>query len=119
MGVTEEKLMALADYENSAELTNLEKLVIRYAVEMTKTPVEVPYELFAELQRNLSDRQIVELTSAIAWENYRARYNHALGVESEGFSKDAFCPLPERVVAPQQTNDSRQYAERITDKIRD
>lgn len=36
-----------------------------------------------------------ELTSAIAWENYRARNNHALGVESEGFSKGAFCPLPE------------------------
>ena len=94
-GVTETKLMALADYQRSADLTDLEKLAVRYAVEMTKTPVNVPDELFAELKGNFSDKQIVELTSAIAWENYRARNNHALGVESEGFSKGAFCPLPE------------------------
>jgi len=87
--------MALADYETSAELTDLEKLVVRYAVEMTKTPVEVPDSLFENLKRNFSDRQLVELTSAIAWENYRARNNHALGIESEGFSKGAFCPMPQ------------------------
>jgi alkylhydroperoxidase family enzyme len=87
--------MALADYEASPDLTELEKLAVRYAVEMTKTPVEVPDALFAELRKNLSDKQIVELTSAIAWENYRARNNHALGVESEGFSKGASCPLPD------------------------
>ena len=98
-GVTEEKLAALADYERSPELTDLEKLVVRYAVEMTKTPVDVPDELFEKLKRHLSDRQIVELTSAIAWENYRARNNHALGIESEGFSAGAFCPLPEHPVA--------------------
>lgn len=93
--MSETKLMALADYETSAELTDLEKLVVRYAVEMTKTPVEVPDSLFENLKRNFSDRQLVELTSAIAWENYRARNNHALGIESEGFSKGAFCPMPQ------------------------
>ena len=36
----------------------------------------------------------VFLTSALAWENYRARFDHALGVEAEGFSDGAFCPLP-------------------------
>lgn len=90
--------MALPSYEKSSEFTELEKLVIRYAVEMTRTPVDVPDELFAELKRNFNDRQIVELTSAIAWENYRARNNHALGMESEDFSKGAFCPLPETLV---------------------
>lgn len=97
-GVTDEKLMALPDYESSPDLTGLEKLVIRYAVEMTRTPVEVPDELFAELRQRFSDQQTVELTSAIAWENYRARNNHALGVESEGFSKGAFCPLPQAAI---------------------
>jgi alkylhydroperoxidase family enzyme len=97
-GVTDEKLMALSDYENSPNLTELEKVVIRYAVEMTRTPVEVPDELFAQLKERFSDQQIVELTSAIAWENYRARNNHALGLESEGFSKGAFCPMPQAAV---------------------
>jgi alkylhydroperoxidase family enzyme len=63
---------------------------------MTQTPVEVSDELFDSLRRHFTAKQLVEITSAIAWENYRARNNHALGVESEGFSKGAFCPLPER-----------------------
>jgi len=62
---------------------------------MTVTPVEIPDELFAELRKHFDDRQLVELTGAIAWENFRARFNHALGIESEGFSKKAYCPLPE------------------------
>jgi alkylhydroperoxidase family enzyme len=70
--------------------------VLDYAVAMTKTPLEVPEELFAGLARELSRAQLVELTAAIAWENYRARFDHALGVEAQGFSDGAFCPVPER-----------------------
>ena len=88
--------MALAEYESSPDLSDLEKLVVLYAVEMTRTPVEVSDGLFEELKSHFNSRQLVELTSAIAWENYRARNNHALGLESEGFSKGAFCPMPER-----------------------
>jgi len=95
-GLTEKKLMALADVESSADLTELEKLVLRYAVAMTQTPVDVSDELFAELKRHFNERQLVELTSAVAWENYRARFDHAFGIEAEGFSEGAFCPLPER-----------------------
>jgi 4-carboxymuconolactone decarboxylase len=88
--------MALADFESSAALSELEKLVVRYAVAMTLTPVEVADQLFSGLMQHFSDRQLVELTSAIAWENYRARFDHAFGIEAEGFSKGAFCPLPAR-----------------------
>ena len=91
--------MALPDFESSAAFSEMEKLVLRYAVAMTETPVEVPDALFNELARRLSPEQLVELTSAIAWENYRARFDHAFGIESAGFSEGAFCPLPERAGA--------------------
>lgn len=68
--------------------------MLRYAEAMTRTPVTVPDELFAALRAHLDPRQMVELTSAIAWENYRARYDHAFGIEAQGFSEGAFCPLP-------------------------
>ena len=97
--MTEAQLRDLPDYQASAAFSALEKLVIEYAVEMTKTPLEVPDHLFAALRSELSDAQLVELTAAIAWENYRARFNHALGIEAQGFSAGAFCPLPERRVA--------------------
>ena len=68
--------------------------MLRYAAAMTSTPTEVPNEIFQPLCKYFDDSQIVELTSAIAWENYRARFDHALGVESQEFSDGAFCPLP-------------------------
>lgn len=86
--------MALADFENSPELSEVEKLAVAYAAAMTQTPVEVPEELFARLASHFNNRQLGELTSAIAWENYRARYDHAFGIESEGFSQGACRPLP-------------------------
>jgi len=93
-GLTEGKLHDLNDYESSAAFSDLEKLVLRYAEAMTRTPVEVPDDLFTALQRHFDARQLVELTSAIAWENYRARFDHAFGIEAEGFSEGAFCPVP-------------------------
>lgn len=68
--------------------------MLRYSDAMTSTPVDVPDELFIELRGFLDEPQIVELISAIAWENYRARFNHALAVGSEGFSEGSHCPLP-------------------------
>lgn len=95
-GVSEAQLMALAQFEASPEFSDIEKLVLRYAAALTATPVEVSDELFAELRARFDDRQIVQLTAAIAWENYRARFNHAFGCEAEGYSEGAFCPLPEK-----------------------
>ena len=47
--------------------------------------------LFARLRAQFSEPQIVELTAAIALENFRSKFNPALGVESQGF-----CLLPKR-----------------------
>jgi len=87
--------MALPNFEDSSEFSAVEKLVLRYAVAMSVTPVEVSDDLFAALQKHFDERQLVELTSAIAWENYRARFNHAFGIEPEGFYRGALCLLPE------------------------
>lgn len=68
--------------------------MLEYADRMTDTPVAVPDELFASLKAAFTEAEIVELTSTLAWENYRARFAHALGIEAQGFSQGAFCPLP-------------------------
>jgi alkylhydroperoxidase family enzyme len=56
-------------------------------------------ELFAALRIEFSERGLVERSSAIAWENYRARFNRTFAIEAEGFSEGRFCPLP---AAPQR-----------------
>jgi 4-carboxymuconolactone decarboxylase len=74
----------------------VERLVLVYADAMTRTPVEMPDALFARLGERFSDAQLVELTSAIAWENYRARFDHAFGIEGENFTEGAVCAVPVR-----------------------
>jgi len=101
-GVTEQQLRDLADFETSSSFTELEKLVFRYTVAMTQSPPAVSDELFTELRRHFNPRQMVEYTSVIAWQNYLARFDHAIGLEAEGFSSGAFCPLPTTMkVAPE------------------
>jgi len=84
----------LHDYQRSSLFSETEKLVLAYADAMTCTPVEVPETLFASLQARFDEARLVELTANIAWENYRARFNHAFGIEAEGFSEGAVCALP-------------------------
>jgi 4-carboxymuconolactone decarboxylase len=62
---------------------------------MSKSPVDVPDSLFAELRRDLDEGQMVELTAAIALENYRGRFNWALGIGSQGFSDGQVSVAPE------------------------
>ncbi len=94
LGITEEKLQELNNYEHSNLFSPDEQAVLRYADAMTSNPAEVPDDIFEQLKNIFDDSQIVELTSAIAWENYRARFDHALKVESQGYSEGAFYPLP-------------------------
>jgi AhpD family alkylhydroperoxidase len=95
-GVSERQLQDFHRYRESDAFSPVEKLVMEYAEEMSKEHVEVPDELFAKLREHFDDEQLVELTAAIAIENFRARFNDALGVPAAGFSEGVFCPLPER-----------------------
>ena len=95
-GLTEERLQALADYESADVFSSEELAALRYADAITSTPAEVPDGVFDQLKSFFDEAQIVELTSALAWENYRARFDHALKMEAEGFSEGAFCPLPSK-----------------------
>jgi AhpD family alkylhydroperoxidase len=94
-GVTQEQLRDLPNFERSEAFSLLEKLVLRYVAAVTRTPADVPDELFDALREHFSKAQLVELTTALALENYRARFNHAFGVGSQGFSESSYCAVPE------------------------
>lgn len=81
-------MLALRRYEESDRFSDLEKAVLRYADAMTDTPVTVSDELFERLEADFSEKQMVELTAAIALENFSARFNHAFGMESQGLSEN-------------------------------
>jgi len=94
-GCPEAKLRELATWRDSAQFDRLERLVLEYAEAMTRTPVEVTDQLFAQLREHFDERQMVELTMAIALENLYSRSNWAFGLEGEGFSEGMYCVRPQ------------------------
>jgi AhpD family alkylhydroperoxidase len=104
LGVTDEQLRALPDYEHSSLFSEEERAVLRYADAMTRTPVRVPDAVFEALKARYTDRQILEMTAAIAWENYHARVNHALDLEAEGVA-GRVCLVPQERQPPQSISD--------------
>jgi alkylhydroperoxidase family enzyme len=87
----ERKVADLADWQQSSAFSDLERVALEYAERMTYTGRKVDDALFARLMRHFSEPQIVELTAAVALENFRSKFNPALGVESQGF-----CLLPRK-----------------------
>jgi 4-carboxymuconolactone decarboxylase len=94
-GLSDSQLLALPSYRESDLFSDLEKLVLDYAVGITRTPVEVSDELFAELSKHFDVRQLVELTNVIAIENMRARFNTALDIGAAGFTEGMVCAIPD------------------------
>ena len=87
----EAKLREAASWRDGALFGEEERLALEYAERMTITGERVDDALFARLKARFSEAQIVELTAAVALENFRSKFNPALGVGSQGF-----CLLPER-----------------------
>ena len=84
-GATEDKIRAIEEAATSPLFDEVERAAIAYAEAMTITGQRVSDELFARIRKHFSEPQIVELTAAIAVENFRSKFNVALGIEAQGF----------------------------------
>ena len=60
-------------------------MALAFAEAMTITGQKVTDEQFEDARRHFSEAQLVELAAAIALENFRSKFNVALGVEAQGF----------------------------------
>ena len=83
LGLSEEKILALADYATSLLYSEVERVTLEYADAMTITGREVNDELFARLRQFYNDDELVELTEIIAWENASSKFNRALRIPSQ------------------------------------
>jgi alkylhydroperoxidase family enzyme len=79
-----------------------ERLALDYADRVSATPVDVPDDFFAGLAREFSERELVELTATIAHENYNAKFNRPLRIESNEFCELPL-PPPEKVLELMKT----------------
>jgi alkylhydroperoxidase family enzyme len=85
--VSDEKILALADYATSPLYGEAERVALEYADCMTISGREVSDELFGRLRHFYDDDALVELTAIIAWENASSKFNRALRIPSQGLWK--------------------------------
>ncbi|MBF0399541.1 MAG: carboxymuconolactone decarboxylase family protein [Magnetococcales bacterium] len=80
-GVTEEKLLALADFATSPLYDEAERVALRYTEAITMTGGKVESGLMDALKCHYSDNEIIELAALVAHQNLSTRFNRALGVK--------------------------------------
>ncbi|WP_421999823.1 carboxymuconolactone decarboxylase family protein [Reyranella sp.] len=81
----------MLDWRTSTLFSPAERLALEYAERITTTGQTVDAAFFADLRKHFTEPQIVELTAAIAMENFRSKFNPPLGIEAQGF-----CMVPKR-----------------------
>ena len=86
-----EKLAEVTTWRDSTLFSEAERLALEYAERITYTDRKVDDALVDQLKQHYTEAQIVELTAAIAMENFRSKFNPALGIEAQGF-----CMVPKR-----------------------
>ena len=81
--MSDEKILALADYATSPLYGEAERVALEHADCMTISGREVSDELFGRLRHFYDDDALVELTAIIAWENASSKFNRALRIPSQ------------------------------------
>jgi 4-carboxymuconolactone decarboxylase len=82
VGVGEEQISALPDWENSTTFSEQERAVLQYTDEVTKN-IRVKDVTFAAVRRFLDEEGIVELTATIGYYGMVCRILEALQIELE------------------------------------
>jgi alkylhydroperoxidase family enzyme len=91
-GLSEEKVRDLHEWRTSSAYDDDERLVLAYAEDLSASPVVIDDTLTDKLRERLGDKALVELTALVAIENQRSRFNKAMGVMPQGWSR--VCALP-------------------------
>ena len=83
-GATDDKIRQVPTWRDSELFSAMEKDALEYAEKMTITGEKVTDELWGRLRGHFTEAQLVELTAAVAVENFRSKFNVPLGVEAQG-----------------------------------
>ena len=84
-GASDDKIREVPTWRASQLFSDAERAAFEYTERMTVTGETVTDELWTRLPGHFSEAQMVELTAAVALENFRSKFNVPLGVESQGF----------------------------------
>jgi uncharacterized peroxidase-related enzyme len=81
-GVTEQQIQEIDSYESSSAFSPVEKAVLHYADELTRT-AKTSDAVMQELKKYLSEPQIVDLNLTVGVANLTNRFNMSLGTDPD------------------------------------
>jgi alkylhydroperoxidase family enzyme len=84
-GSTEDKVRQVPEWRTSTLFSPAERVALEFAERVTITGEKVDDELFTRVRGHFDEAQVVELAAAVALENFRSKFNPALGIEAQGF----------------------------------
>lgn len=84
-GIPAEKLAAVLVHDTTPVFSPAERAALAFAEEAAQLGARVSDETFARLREHFDDREIVELTAAIAAEKFFSTMNASLEIEAQGF----------------------------------
>ena len=83
LGVDENKLAAVWEYQSSPLFTAAERIALDFAVAASVVPNEVTDASFEDLREHWSEEQIVEIVATIAMFGFLNRWNDTMGTPLE------------------------------------
>ena len=90
-GITEEEIKGLCGnkkIDSIASFSKKEKIALKYAHELSKTPIKLNQTLLDNLRNNFTEKQIVAIAALTAKVNYWARLIEALRIKPAGYTND-------------------------------
>lgn len=85
LGISHKKITSLSEHESNPLFSQTEKLALAYAQRITLSTMKVDDNFFKLLKKAFNDKEIVELTALISFQNLSSKFNSALDIESQGF----------------------------------
>jgi alkylhydroperoxidase family enzyme len=86
-GWDDEQMNAAAVGYDSATFSDAERLLLRYADDLSRTPMDIDISVVRQLRQHFSEDQLLEIAASICQENFKARFATAiLGSQSRAQS---------------------------------
>ncbi len=83
MGIEEQKLAAIWDYQKSSLYSEAERAALDFALAAAQIPNAVTDEMFAGLRNHWTEDQIVEIVGVIAYFGFMNRWNDTMATPLE------------------------------------
>src|SRR5262249_53103800 len=96
-----DQIPPVLDGASPSTFTPGENLLLQYADDIPRPPIDVDLQVFRKLRHYFTEDQIAEATASICYENFRTRYNNAMGTAN---------PSHQSEVEPLRANSNRQQA---------